>query len=136
MLATERAHARNPMFQSLRGVLGLSLIALGTITLAWVVQLTLFDMITWGKDITLIFFSSRIAEHMFPTLGIDMRIIHYFLVGLILLLTGLVTFHARPKRSKCPHPFGYLVNLPDYADIPQECLFCEYITCIEITRQK
>jgi hypothetical protein len=103
--------------------------ALGTLTLAWVAQLTLYDMITWGKDISRIFFSSRTAEYMFPTLGIDMRVIHYFLIGLALLLIGLGT-HFR-SRSRCPHHFGYLASLPKNTPIPQECLFCTRIGCIE-----
>jgi len=103
--------------------------ALGSITLAWVAQLTLYDMITWGKDITRIFFSSRTDEYMFPTLGIDMRVIHYFLIGLTLLLIGLVT-HFR-SRSKCPYHFGYLASLPKNTPIPQECLSCKRVDCIE-----
>jgi hypothetical protein len=128
---TETYPAHNSTFLRLRSALSLSLIALGATTLAWVAQLTLFDMITWGKDITRIFFSSRTAEHMFPTLGIDMRVIHYFLIGLTLLLTGLVTFRMRPKGRKCLHHFGYLASLPKNAPIPQECLSCKRVDCIE-----
>ena len=38
---------------------------------------------------------------MFPTLGIDMRVIHYFLMGLTLLLSGaLASLRMRSKVSK------------------------------------
>ena len=118
-------------FPSFGRMISLSLIALGVITLVWVGQLTLHDMIAWGKDIPRIFFSSRKAEYMFPTLGIDMRVIHYFLIGLALLLLGLIMFRTRPRESKCLHDFGYLASLPKNAPIPQECLLCKRVDCIE-----
>ncbi len=131
MTITEMHPIDNPTFLKLRGALTLSMITLGSFTLAWVGQLTLHDMLTWGKDITRIFFSSRTAEYMFPTLGIDMRVIHYFLIGLALLLLGLVMFRTRPRESKCLHHFGYLASLPKSAPIPQECLLCKRVDCIE-----
>lgn len=82
----------------------LLLTTLGAFTLAWVSQLTLHDMLTWGKDIALIFFSSRKAERMFPTLGIDMRVIHYFVLGLTLFLSGTLLFLRR--RWKTPKPIS------------------------------
>jgi hypothetical protein len=130
MTVTEMHPTGNTTFLRLRGVLTLSMIILGSFTLVWVGQLTLHDMLTWGKDITRIFFSSRTAEYMFPTLGIDMRVIHYFLIGLTLLLLGLVIFRTRPKGSKCLHHFGYLASLPKNALIPQECLRCKRVDCI------
>jgi hypothetical protein len=131
MTVTEMHPTGNTTFLRLRGVLTLSMIILGSFTLVWVGQLTLHDMLTWGKDITRIFFSSRTAEYMFPTLGIDMRVIHYFLIGLTLLLLGLVIFRTRPRGSKCLHDFGYLASLPKNAPIPQECLLCKRVDCIE-----
>ncbi len=85
---------------------GLLLTTLGAVTLAWIGQLTLHDMLTWGKDIARIFFSSRTAEPMFPTMGIDMRVIHYFVLGLGLFLSGTLFFLRRrwkkPKHIRKP----------------------------------
>ncbi len=87
-------------------LIGAVLAAYGITTLLWVFQLTLHDITTWSKDITLIFFSSRTAEPEFPTLGIDLRVIHYFLIGVSLLLLGLVVLFRRwnklsPKVTDC-----------------------------------
>jgi len=68
---------------------GLLLAASGSITLAWVGWLTWYDMTTWDKNIALIFFGSRTGENI--SLGIGMKVIHYFLIGLPLLLSGLIT---------------------------------------------
>lgn len=72
------------------------LISVGTIILAWMSWLTWYDMTTWGKDVAIIFFGSRTGEA--PSLGIDMKVIHYFLIGSASLLTGLLIFLRR--RSK------------------------------------
>jgi len=120
--ATVWSHVR-PLLPSLAG---LFLVAFGSITLAFVGWLTWYDMTTWSKDIALIFFGSRTGEHI--SLGIGMKVIHYFLIGLALLLPGLVTLLRR--RSKCPYHFGYLASLPENAPIPQECLFCTHADCI------
>jgi len=100
---------------------GLFLVAFGSIILAWIGWLTWYDMTSWGKDIALIFFGSRTGENI--SLGIGMKVIHYFLIGLALLLSGLVTLRLR-RRSKCPHHFGYLASRPKNSPIPQECLIC------------
>ena len=134
MSATETRLADNPSFLSLRGALSLSLIALGTITLLWVGQLIWKDITYWNKDLTLTFFGPRTGENI--SLGIGMKVVHYFFIGLVLLLPGLATFHTRPKRNKCPHYFGYLANLPRGAPIPQECLLCEHADCIEGAHQQ
>jgi len=77
------------------------LIVFGATTLAWVSWLTWYDITVWSKDVTSILFSSRTGEYMFPTLGIDMRVIHYFLIGLTLLLSGaLASLRVRSKTSK------------------------------------
>ena len=75
----------------------LFLTAFGSIILAWVGQLTWYDITTWGKDIPLIFLGSRTGEAI--SLGIGMKVIYYFLIGLALLLSGLLTY-LRRKRSK------------------------------------
>ncbi len=115
-------------------VISLSLIAMGVITLAWVGQLALHDRIRWGKDVTCIFFSSRTAEYLFPTLGIDMRVIHYFLIGLALLLFGLAVF---VRTRGCPHNFGYWANQPKKATMPKKCITCpKAAECVSGTRQE
>jgi len=90
-------------------------------------------MTTWSKDITRIFFSSRTAEYMFPTLGIDMRVIHYFLIGLTLLLGSVVLLRIR----RCPHHFGYYASQPKKDSMPKTCLFCKKaVECVSGTHQK
>jgi hypothetical protein len=81
----------------LSNLASLFLTAFGSIILAWVGWLTWHDTTVWSKDIALIFFGSRTGEAI--SLGIGMKIIHYFLIGLALLLSGLLTFFRR-KRSK------------------------------------
>ena len=75
----------------------LFLTAFGSIILAWVGWLTWYDVTTWGKDIALIFFGSRTDEVL--SLGVDMRVIHYFLMGLALFLSGLFVYISS-KRKK------------------------------------
>jgi len=82
----------------LPNVAGLFLAASGSIILAWVGWLTWYDMTSRGKDIALIFLGSRTGEAI--SMGIGMKVIHYFLIGLALLLSGLLTFLRR--RSKSP----------------------------------
>ena len=121
-------------FPSFGRMISLSLIALGVITLVWVGQLTLHDMIAWGKDIPRIFFSSRKAEYMFPTLGIDMRVIHYFLIGLTLLLLGSVVLL---RTRRCPHNLGYWANQPKKAAMPKKCMICPKVAeCVSGAPQK
>jgi len=82
-------------------VAGLLLTASGSIILVWVGWLTWHDMTLRGKDIALIFLGSRTGEAI--SLGIDMKVIHYFLIGLALLFSGL-----------------YLASLPKSALILQD----------------
>jgi hypothetical protein len=106
---------------------------LGSSTLGWVGQLTWHDITVWSKDITRIFFSSRTAEHMFPTLGIDMRVIHYFLIGMTLLLGSVVLL----RIHKCPHHFGYYESQPQKSSMPKTCLNCKKAAeCVSGTPQK
>jgi len=81
----------------LSNLASLFLTAFGSIILAWVGWLTWSDMTAWGKDIAVIFFESRTGETI--SLGIGMKVIHYLLIGLALLLSGLLTF-LRRRRSK------------------------------------
>ena len=73
------------------------LTALGFITLAWVGQLTWDDITVWGKNITLVFFGSRTGEKI--SLGIGMKVAHYFLAGFVLLFSGLVTLIKRRRAT-------------------------------------
>jgi len=123
---------------------GLFLAAFGLIILAWVGWLTWYDMTTWGKDVAHIFFGSRTGEAI--GLGIGMKVIYYFSIGLALFLLGLFTFLRRrikeepvvkPPMKKnvqaleekifsgCLHHFGYLADRPKNAPIPQECILCQ-----------
>ena len=110
---------------------GLLLIFFGSIILVWVGQVTWHDITVWNKDISLILFGSRTGEHI--SLGIGMKVIHYFLIGLALLFPGLAIFLRRRLR-KCPHHFGYLENLPNTQAVPQECITCQkMIECRNIS---
>jgi len=136
------SHSRLRFFCVLSNVVGLILIVLGSVTLGWVGQLTWHDITVWNKDLALIFFGSRTAENI--NLGVGMKVIHYFLIGLTLLFLGLLTFlRGRNKVMKpnlghpvkqlekqkglsgCSHYFGYLGTLPDFDSVPQECLTCK-----------
>lgn len=81
----------------LSNLASLFLTAFGSITLGWVGWLTWSDMTVWGKDVAVIFFGSRTGESI--SLGIGMKVIHYLLIGVALLLSGLITF-LRKRRSK------------------------------------
>ncbi len=116
--------------RSLPNLIGLSLIAFGSITLVWVGQLIWHDITMWNKDLLLILFGSRTGEHI--SLGIGMKVIHYFLIGLTLLFPGLVIFLRRRLR-KCPHHFGYLASYPKKDSLPKKCLICPKVAgCIAI----
>jgi hypothetical protein len=65
-----------------------SLVVFAALILAWVGWLIWFDMTEWGKDFGSILFGSRVNEQI--GLGIGMLVIHYFLIGVSLLIGGLV----------------------------------------------
>jgi len=78
---------------------GLFVAVFGSITLAFVGWLTWYDMTTWGKDVALIFFGSRASEHI--SLGIGMKVIHYFLIGSALLMLGAgISLRRRSKATE------------------------------------
>ena len=79
----------------LSNLASLFLPASGSIILTWVGWLIWYDATVWGKDLSLIFFGPRTGEAI--SLGIGMRGIHYFLIGLALLLLGLLTFLGRKR---------------------------------------
>ena len=71
----------------------LLLTTIGSIILAQVAWVTFYDMTMWGKDIAVIFLASRAGEAI--SLGIGMKIIHYFLIGLASFLSGMLTYLRR-----------------------------------------
>ena len=68
----------------------LSLVGCAAAILAWVGWLTWLDITNWGKDLGTIFFGSRTGEPI--SLGIGMTVLHYFLIGMLLLASGLIIF--------------------------------------------
>jgi len=86
---------RHPSYL-LNNLIGLVLIALGLYTLAWVGWLTWYDITTWSKSLALIFLGSRTGEAI--SLGIGMKVIHYFLIGLVLLFVGIFTLFRKRRR--------------------------------------
>ena len=75
----------------------LFLTAFGSVILALIGWLIVYDMTVWGKDISLIFFGSRTGEAI--SLGIGVKVIHYFVLGLALLFSGFIIF-LRSKRGE------------------------------------
>ncbi|NIR86481.1 hypothetical protein GWO13_02485 [Candidatus Bathyarchaeota archaeon] len=126
-------------------IVGSFLTASGLIILAWICCFTIYETTMLGKDIILIFFGSRIGEAI--SLGMDIKTIHYFIIGVALFLSGSFTFLPRRSKaikphpavnqqqkekgsSKCPYNFGYLKDLVlndlllNDTPIPNECLRC------------
>lgn len=75
----------------------LLLIAIGSVILIYLGWLTWYDTTTWGKNLFRIFFGSRTGESL--DLGIGMRVVYYFVIGLALLLSGVITF-AQRRQSR------------------------------------
>ena len=78
-------------------ITNLILIVLGLITLVWVGQLIWYEMAVWQKSLDFILFTSRANKSI--DLGIDMKIIHYFVIGLALLFSGTLIY-IRKNRGK------------------------------------
>ncbi len=87
---------------TLINVIILLLIAVGSITLIWVVNLIWQDLTVWGKDFNIIFFGSRTGENI--SLGIGLQVIHYYLIGisLLILATGLLLRESWNKKRLKP----------------------------------
>lgn len=94
--SAEAAEVIGPHSGRLSKVASLFLIAFGSTILAWVGWLTWYDK-TMGKGLGLIFFGSRAGETI--SLGIGMKVIYYFLIGLALLLSGSVILLRRRRRK-------------------------------------
>ncbi|MBN2604125.1 MAG: hypothetical protein JXA91_08345 [Candidatus Thermoplasmatota archaeon] len=68
---------------------------IGSLLLVLVAFITLNDFVNWGKDIPTIFFGSRSGELL--SLGIDMTLIYYLLIGLILVIFGFFTYFLKER---------------------------------------
>jgi len=75
----------------------LILIVLGLITLAWIGQLTFYLMGVHLQTLDYILFIPRTEEPI--GLGIGMKVIYYYLIGLALIISGTL-IHLRKKRGK------------------------------------
>ena len=73
----------------------LSLIIFGWSTLAWVGQIIWTDLSFYGKDLATTLFASRVGENI--SLGVDMRVFYYVLLGICLLLSSLTIRFAKRK---------------------------------------
>lgn len=93
--ACARRFPRNTL--RLANLATLLLTASGSIILVWVGWLTWYDMTVWNKDISIILLGSRTGEAV--SLGIGMKVIYYFLIGLSLFLSGLVVL-IRGRRAR------------------------------------
>ena len=76
---------------------GIFLLILGLFLVAWISWLTLTDLLIWGKDLVSILFSSRQEEII--SLGIGMKVIHYLLLALGFLFSGLVLSFKKNRRD-------------------------------------
>ena len=73
----------------------LSLIIFGWSTLAWAGQIIWTDISFYGKDLGTTLFGSRMGENI--SLGVDMRLIYYVLIGVCLLLSSLTIRFVKHK---------------------------------------
>jgi hypothetical protein len=68
----------------------LFLIILGSATLIWFSYIIGYDMFVWNKSLDSILFGSRAGELI--DLGIGMKLIYYFVIGISLLASGLLLY--------------------------------------------
>lgn len=89
----------------------LFLLVLGSVIISGVGWIVWYDVTSWDKGMSLIFFGSRTGEAI--SLGIGVKVIHYFIVGSVSLLTGLLMF-IRRRRVMCRHKMseGVVVTIP------------------------
>ena len=119
-----KLHERNSGFLlsilSKNREIGLILLSLGLAIGFWVFQLVWNDVFVWNKDLGLIFFGSRVGEAI--SLGVGVRVVHYFFLGLTFLLIGLVMVIHRFRS--CPYYFGYLGSIYRKDVFPLKCFKC------------
>ncbi len=83
-------HSQLGLARFIPNLIVLALFASAVIILGWVGWLTWYDLAEWNKDIGSIFFGARTGEGL--SLGIGMRIIYYFVIGIVLLASALFLF--------------------------------------------
>jgi hypothetical protein len=76
----------------------IALVVMGSAILLFVVCVTCYDAIAWGKNLALVFLGPRTGEAM--DLGIGMRVLYYFVLGLALLLIGVFMLFRRRRNKK------------------------------------
>jgi hypothetical protein len=92
-------------YPSFANLVAASLVLLGTAILLWMTQITWNDISVWNKSISPIFFGSRTGENI--SLGIDMKVIHYFLTSFTLLIFGSLIFIYRRLQRERTYPMTY-----------------------------
>ena len=83
-------HSQLGLARFIPNLIILALFASAVIILGWVGWLTWYDLAEWNKDIGTILFGARTGEGL--SLGIGMRIIYYFVIGIVLLVSALFLF--------------------------------------------
>jgi hypothetical protein len=83
-------------YSRLSKLAGISLIGLGSIILSVVGWITYYDTTIWGKSLGLIFLGSRTGEAI--DLGIGMRVLYYFVLGLASTLMGILVLFRRLRK--------------------------------------
>jgi hypothetical protein len=68
----------------------ISLIVAGSLFLLLVGYVMWNDVTVWAKEFDLIFFGSRTSEAI--SLGIGLNVIHYYLMGILLVFSALIAF--------------------------------------------
>ena len=80
----------------LQKLIGLSFIISGVLALVWIGMLTWYEVSVWQKDLGFVLFTYRTGEPI--SLGIGMKVIHYFVIGSALLLVGTLTYLQKAKK--------------------------------------
>ena len=86
------------IYFTLFNVVVTSLIVVGSMALYQVGFVMWNDVTVWGKDISYIFFGSRAGESI--SLGIGLQIIHYYLIGILLVFSAIVLFFLKRWNNK------------------------------------
>ena len=83
---------RPPLIQRL---FDLFLVIFGAIILIWITDLVLYELVIWHKNFIFILFAYGSNEGI--GLGIGMKVIYYFMVGIALILSGSFSYLRRKK---------------------------------------
>ena len=86
------------IYFTLFNVVTISLLVVGSMALFQVGSVMWNDVTVWGKDFSLIFFGSRAGESI--SLGIGLQIIHYYLIGTLLLFSAIVLLFQKRWNKK------------------------------------